>query len=747
MLSSCHPNEKPASGPTPLPTGAALAALPPDGGPTFNRLVFEQSPYLLQHARNPVDWYPWGDAAFEKARRENKPIFLSIGYSTCHWCHVMEHESFESDTIAALLNRDFIPIKVDREERPDVDAVYMTYVQATTGGGGWPMSVWLTPELKPILGGTYFPPDDRYGRPGFAAILQQVAKAWSENRERIVSSSDNVLARLREHTSSTNDAVPLAPDILDAAYAQLKSTYEPDFGGFGDAPKFPRPAAPNFMLRYYNSNHRPPAPHRAEGSGAGALAMTTFTLRKMAEGGMYDQLGGGFHRYSVDARWHVPHFEKMLYDQGQLVCTYLDAYQLTHDPFLADVVRGTLGYILRDMTGPHGEWFSAEDADSPLPENPAKQSEGAFYVWEHPQITAALAPESAAIFNFHYGIQPNGNVISDPHGEFPRKNVLMVFHTLDDTAQQFGKTPQEIETNLATARATLLQLRNQRPRPHRDDKTITAWNGLMLSGFARAYQVLDDPAYRDAALRAAAFLRKELVDPKSGNLLRRYRAGKAGIDAYAEDYAFLIQGLLDLYEAAFNIEHLEWAITLQEKQNARFWDSEHGGYFRTAGNDPSVLLRMKEDYDGAEPAANSIAALNLLRLAHMTNRPEFLDRADKLFAAFSARLQATPHAMPQLLAAFDYRLAKPRQIVIAGQPGAADTAALLRAVHARFIPNKVLLLADGAAGQKFLAQHNALFTTLAPQHNQATAYICENFTCRLPTPSPAKVTAILDEPL
>ena len=713
-----------------------MQQLPPDGGPEFNRLVFSQSPYLLQHARNPVEWYPWGEEAFAKARHENKPIFLSIGYSTCHWCHVMAHESFENDAIAEILNHYYVAIKIDREERPDVDAVYMAYVQAVSGGGGWPMSVWLTPDLKPFLGGTYYPPEDRWGRPGFASILNQVAKAWAENQDGIVTASTTVLARLREHTTAAAPAhLNLEPQILETGYAQLAASYESKYGGFGDAPKFPRPAAPNFMLR-----------HHARTGQAEALAMTRFTLQKMAEGGMYDQLGGGFHRYSVDGRWHVPHFEKMLYDQGQLVCTLLDAYQLTGDPFFADIVRGTLTYIQRDMTGPDGEWYSAEDADSPIPSNPSHQAEGAFYVWEQSEIAAALPADAVDIFNFHYGVRPNGNVQSDPHGEFPNKNVLMVFHTLDETAKQFGRTPDATAALLAKSRAALFALRNHRPRPHRDDKTITAWNGLMLSGFARAYQVLNEPIYRDDALRAATFIREQLVDPQSGRLLRRYRAGSAGIDAYAEDYAFLIQGLLDLYEAAFDISHLQWAIALQEQLDARFWDEAHGGYFRTSGEDPTVLLRMKEDYDGAEPAASSVAALNLLRLADMTGRDHFRERGEQTIRAFSTRLHDMPYAMPQLLVALARLLDTPRQIVIAGKPGAPDTAALLREVHARFIPNKVLLLADGGAGQKVLADYNDYLGSIRMLQDKATAYVCENFTCQLPTTDPKKLASLLAPP-
>jgi len=688
-----------------------------------NRLIHEKSPYLLQHAHNPVDWYPWGEAAFEKARNENKPIFLSVGYSTCHWCHVMERESFENEDIAAVLNKHFVCIKVDREERPDIDRVYMTYVQATTGGGGWPMSVWLTPELNPFVGGTYFPPDDRWGRPGFKNLLLRIAEAWQKDRDGIVASSEAVLNQLREATSVTDaTAGKLERSLLDRAYDQIKSSYDPQQGGFGGAPKFPRPSAPNFMLRYF-----------ARADAQEALDMTLFTLRKMAQGGMHDHLGGGFHRYSVDARWHVPHFEKMLYDQGQLVCTYLDAYQITHDPFFADIARGILDYVRRDMTGEQGQFYSAEDADSPRPENPDEHAEGAFYVWEHGEIANAIDAEQVEVFDFVYGVEPNGNVRDDPQGEFPNKNVLIVSHTLEEAATRFGKSPDDIQAMLVQARQRLFDIRARRPRPHLDDKTITAWNGLMISGFARAYQVLEDEAYLAAATAAADFIRAHLYDEKSGALLRRYRKGEAAIAGYVDDYAFLVQGLLDLYEACFDITYLTWSLALQEQQDALFWDGEAGGYFSTSGRDDNILLRLKESYDGAEPSPNSVALLNLLRLAQMTDNDGLREEAEETLAAFGSTLQRTPHAMPQMLAAFDYHLSKPRQIIIAGKSGAADTRAMLKAVHARFIPNKILLLADGAAGQAELAGRLPFIRDMVPLEGKATAYVCENYACQLPT--------------
>ena len=701
-----------------------IESAPAEGAHKYtNRLAGEKSPYLLQHAHNPVNWYPWGEEAFEKARRENKPIFLSVGYSTCHWCHVMERESFENEDIAKVMNEHFVSIKVDREERPDVDKVYMTYVQTSTGGGGWPMSVWLTPDLKPFVGGTYYPPEDRWGRPGFKSTLLQIAQAWEKDRERIVASSDTVLQRLRDATAGGGtSAVDLERDLLDRTYSQIKASYDSRHGGFGGAPKFPRPSAPDFMLRYY-----------ARTGTQDALDMTLFTLRKMAEGGIHDHIGGGFHRYSVDERWHVPHFEKMLYDQGQLACTYLDAYQITRDPFYAGIAGGILDYVRRDMTGEHGNFYSAEDADSPIPGNPDEHAEGAFYVWEHSETIDLLGEESSSVFNFYYGAEKGGNVRSDPHGEFPRKNVLIVSHTIDETAQSFAKNPDEIRKLLSEARQRLFDARIKRPRPHLDDKTITAWNGLMISAFARAYQVLAEEEYLASAKAAAAFIRAHLYDEERGILIRRYRAGEAAIEGYVDDYAFLIRGLLDLYEASFDVDVLTWAIALQDKQNGLFWDKRAGGYFGTTGEDESVLLRMKDDYDGAEPSPNSISLLNLLRLAQMTDNAQYHEMAEKTLAAFSGNLARAPHAMPQMMAAFDYHLDKPKQIIIAGKSSANDTKAMLTAVHRRFIPNKILMLADGGHGQQSLARHFSFIASIQARDGKATAYVCENNVCKLPT--------------
>ncbi len=725
-----------------------------------NRLAHEKSPYLLQHAHNPVDWYPWGEEAFDKARRENKPIFLSVGYSTCHWCHVMAHESFENEEVAAIMNRDFVNIKVDREERPDVDRVYMTFVQATTGGGGWPMSVWLTPDLKPFVGGTYFPPEARYGQPGFKKVLERIATAWKENHDKIVEQGGQIVAALRDSQSASKTEGQIDAEILDAAYRQLDRSYDPKEGGFGNAPKFPRPVTLNFLTRFYERDPK-------SDSGKQALEMALFTLRKMAAGGMHDHVGGGFHRYSVDRYWHVPHFEKMLYDQAQLAVAYLDAFQITRDRQYESVARDILDYVARDMTSKQGGFFSAEDADSLVPvaavsdrrrestqesevgahpdmSGLQKTAEGALYVWTKKEIDDELG-DDAEIFDFHYGVQPHGNAPegSDPHDEFRGKNILIQRHTGAETAQRFKKSEEDIAQLLAQSRQKLFALRAKRPRPHLDDKIIAAWNGLMISAYARAAQVLDDSRYLEIATRAANFLRRNLYEQKSKLLYRNYRGGRSDIEGFADDYAFVIQGLLDLYEASFDVEWLKLATQLQETQDRLFFDEKKGGYFSTSGKDQSVFLRMKDDNDGAEPAASSVAVLNLLRLSQFRDDKQMADRARKTIDAFATTVSHFPSAMPQMLVSLDYSLSKPRQIVIAGKKDAPETKAMLKEVHRYFLPKTILLLADGTEGQKYLGEKNEAIRAMSMVEGKPAAYVCENFTCKAPVTDPKGLAELL----
>jgi len=725
-----------------------------------NRLAHEKSPYLLQHAHNPVDWYPWGEEAFAKARREKMPIFLSVGYSTCHWCHVMAHESFENEEVAAIMNREFVNIKVDREERPDVDRVYMTFVQATTGGGGWPMSVWLTPDLKPFVGGTYFPPEARYGQPGFKKVLERIATAWKENHDNIVEQGGKIVAALQESQSAVTGAVQIEAATLDAAYQQLDRSYDPKEGGFGNAPKFPRPVTLNFLTRFYARDPK-------SDSGKHALEMALFTLRKMAAGGMHDHIGGGFHRYSVDRYWHVPHFEKMLYDQAQLAVAYLDAFQITRDRQYEAVARDILDYVARDMTSKEGGFFSAEDADSPVPVAAVydrrrestqqaevgahraplqKTKEGAFYVWTKKEIDAALGV-AAETFDFHYGVQAHGNAPegSDPHDEFRGQNILIQRHTMAETVQRFKKSKEEIAKSLAQSRQKLFAIRAKRPRPHLDDKIIAAWNGLMISAYARAAQVLDEPRYLEIATRAATFLRANLYDSSGKILYRNYRGGRSDIGGFADDYAFVIQGLLDLYEASFDVEWLKFATELQETQDRLFFDDKNGGYFSTSGKDQSVFLRMKDDNDGAEPAASSVAALNLVRLSQVRDDKQMADRARKTIDAFATTVSHFPSAMPQMLVSLDYSLSKPRQIVVTGKNEAPETKALLKEVHCHFLPKTILLLADGSDGQKYLGEKNEAVRAMSMVEGKPAAYVCENFTCKAPVTGPSALSELLSK--
>jgi uncharacterized protein YyaL (SSP411 family) len=688
----------------------------------MNRLAEEKSPYLLQHKDNPVDWRPWGEEAFAEAKNLNKPVFLSIGYSTCHWCHVMAHESFESPEIARLMNESFVNIKVDREERPDVDRLYMAFVQATTGGGGWPMSVWLTPEGRPFYGGTYFPPDNRYGRAGFPNILGQIARLWREDRERVEAEAARVMQALADAGRGAagakfgQDETPLLH-----GFESFSRSFDEEHGGFGGAPKFPRPSVFNFLLRFATRTNGD------EARRAGAMAL--FTLRKMAAGGMRDHLGGGFHRYSVDEFWHVPHFEKMLYDQAQLAVSFTEAWRLTHEEFFAGIARETLDYVLRDMTHPEGGFFSAEDADSLLSHGRSEHAEGAFYVWSRQEIADALGADEARIFCRHYGVEEVGNTPagSDPHGEFKGKNILLERQDVATTARILGVPEEIVSKSLAAGRAKLFERRAKRPRPHLDDKILTAWNGLMISAFSKGGAALREPRYLEAAAKAANFLRKNLT--AQGRLLRSWRGEAGSIAGFAEDYAFLLQGLLDLYEANWDVDWLKWALELQGRQDALFRDETGGGYFSSAAGDPLVSVRMKEDYDGAEPSANSISALNLLRFARMFHDEALETRGRQILAASREALDRVPTAVPQMLVALDLALSPPAQAVVAGAREAGDVRIWNAKLHRDFMPRRALLLADG---NDFLTKKVPALGSMKTLDGQAALYLCENFACQAP---------------
>ena len=738
----------------------------------MNALAREKSPYLLQHAGNPVDWFPWGEAAFARARAEQKPIFLSIGYSTCHWCHVMAHESFEDPAIAALLNEHFVAIKVDREERPDVDRVYMAYVQALTGHGGWPLSAWLTPELKPFYGGTYFPPEDQPGRAGFPALLRAIAAGWANEREKLQAESERVLETLRAHHGGNTppegaDLAAAGGAAFEKAFQYFHGAFDAANGGFGGAPKFPRAASLNFLFRC--------AARPGAGVGGAAVSMAGVTLQKMAQGGLHDHVGGGFHRYSVDAQWFVPHFEKMLYDQAQIALNSLEARLATGDERYAWLARDIFDYVARELTSPDGAFYSAEDADSaPAPAagvesaGAGRHVEGAFYVWTHAEIARVLGVE-APFFCAHFGVMENGNVPAhrDPHGEFSGKNIIAQVRPLAETARLAGLTEQAASDRLGAALIQLRAVRAGRPRPQRDDKVITAWNGLMISAFARGAQILGgDKAERERllapALRAGEFLQRELYDSSRGVLYRSYREGRSAVEGFAEDYAFLIQGLLDLYEASFELRWLQWAERLQEMMDNRFWDGPRGGYFNSAAGDASIVLRLKEDYDGAEPAPSSVAAMNLLRLGAIFDGGEALteaaapgaaasrrsgvsyrERGRRTVEAFQAQWSGAPPTLPQMLCALELALDAPRHVVLAGDPAADDFRALASVLHEKLGPRRTLLGVSGNEGRAWLAARAPWLEAMRPIQGRATAYVCEEFACQAPVTKPAELRDLL----
>ena len=734
-----------------------------------NRLQHEPSPYLRQHADNPVDWRPWGEEAFESARRDDRPIFLSIGYSTCHWCHVMEHESFEDAGVARLLNEHFVSIKVDREERPDVDRVYMAFVQATTGSGGWPMSVWLTPDLKPFLGGTYFPPSGRGGRPGFEDVLREIIRRWSTGRDALVRSANTIVDRLREMQQRPSGAAVgdvAGTDALASGVQQFVESFDERHGGFGGAPKFPRPAELLFLLR---EGTRGPNPE--------ASRMAVATLEALARGGVRDHVGGGFHRYSVDAAWRVPHFEKMLYDQAQLVLACLEAQQATGQRFFGDVAGDILAYVLRDLTDEAGGFYSAEDADSLPPDGAAaeaagaaagvagaaaeaagaagvagapapdtrRKAEGAFYLWTASEVEALLGAD-AAVVTRRLGIEPNGNAPADPMGEFTGKNIPYLAQDVRDIAALTGRTPDEVERIWEEARGRLFEARERRPRPHLDDKVLAAWNGLMIAACARAGHVLDPTSsapYLRAAERAAAFARERLWDSERRILRRRSRGGQVSIDGYAEDYAFLVWGLLELFQAEGGVQWLDWALELTTRLDDLFWDEREGGWFATTGEDPSVLLRMKEDYDGAEPSASAVAADNALTLARITGDAAAAARAERTLARYGARLGQAARVVPMMMTVLARYHAAPTQIVLVGAPDDEDWRALARTAAARYLPFAVRIPVEPGPRQAALAARLPFVGAMTLVDGRPTAYVCNDFTCREPVTTPAALDAQL----
>ncbi len=674
-----------------------------------NRLAREKSPYLLQHATNPVDWYPWGDEAFARSRAEDKPIFLSIGYSTCHWCHVMERESFENDGVAAALNADFVPVKVDREERPDVDRMYMSAMQALGQGGGWPLNVFLTPDLEPFWGGTYFPPSTTLGRPGLLQILPQLARAWREQRDQIRATGGQVLALLGSLTGAGAEPRPTA-ELADACAAFLEREHDAAHGGFGGAPKFPSPANLTFLLGRWARGAR---------GAETARRMVLAQLEAMRANGLNDHLGGGFHRYATDRQWGIPHFEKMLYDQALLADAYLDGYRSTGDSRWAGTARDVFEYVARDLTSPDGAFFSAEDADS-------EGEEGRFYAWTPGQLASVLGEDAARLFAHHYGVTEQGNF---EHGS----SVLHEAHPAADA---------DTASRLADARRRLLAARALRVRPHRDDKIITAWNGLMIAALAYGARTLGEPAYAERAERAAEFVWTRLR-AADGSLLRRWRDGEAAFAGQLDDHAYFARGCRELFAATHEPFWLERAEMVTETMLARFWDEEDGGLFESPEDADGVRVRLKDGFDGAELAGNSVAADNLWRLGMLFERVDWCERAQRSFTFHAGRLASAPWAMPRMIAAMERGAVAPRHVVIAGDLERDDTRALVAVYESRLRPDEDLVLVEEASRGR-LAKLVPFAAELPMRDGRATAYVCLDYACRQPVHEPQELAALLD---
>ena len=689
-----------------------------------NRLANETSPYLLQHAHNPVDWYPWGPEAFQKAIDEDKPIFLSVGYSSCHWCHVMERESFENEEIGDLLNAHYVSIKVDREERPDVDEIYMMAVQAMTGSGGWPMSVFLTPDLKPFYGGTYFPPADAYGRPGFRTVLLRLADMWKTKREEIMTSADGLTGHVQSIlTGSVEAGGTLNADIFNNVADDLSGAYDTVDGGWGRAPKFPSAPSITLFLRH----------HLATGD-EDSLIMATHTLDKMAQGGMYDHLGGGFARYSTDNEWLVPHFEKMLYDNGQLAQAYLEAYQATRDPYYRQVVEEIFTYTLRDMHDAGGGFYSAEDADS-------EDEEGKFYIWSYDEILGHLGKEDTEIFAAYYNVQKNGNF--DSHESYHSGlNILHTPRSEELVAEKLKISVDDLRAKIEPMNEKLLAIRSQRIRPLLDDKILTSWNALMISAFAQGYRILGDEAYRDAAEGAAAFILNDMR--RDGKLLRTHREGESRLPAYLDDYAYMIVALVDVYEATFDPKWLAEADAIAKVMFTDFWDSEDPGFYFTSDDHKNLLVRTKNSQDGATPSGNSMAIYGLLRLAKFIDSADYYGKAHAMLEANQRYLAETPRGFLKMIRAADFLLNPPKEIAVVGPRDSAEVQALLDAVYGAHIPNKIVAFVDPAdPNAKTVQDQIPLLEGKTLINGKAAAYVCKDFACKLPVTTPEELLAQL----
>jgi len=692
-----------------------------------NRLIREKSPYLLQHARNPVDWYPWCDEAFERARRENRPVFLSVGYSTCHWCHVMARESFEDAEVARLMNETFVCIKVDREERPDVDGVYMTVCQLMTGSGGWPLTVFMTPDREPFFAGTYIPKESRHGRLGMMELIPGVRRVWKARRGDVRASAEKVMAALRNLSAEASTADAPGVAACRAAFDMLAGQFDEGHGGFGGAPKFPAPHHYLFLLRY----------GRRTGETK-ALEMVEKSLTAMRRGGVYDQLGYGFHRYATDPRWLLPHFEKMLYDQAMLSLAFLEAFQATGRPLYARTAEEIFTYVLRDLRAPEGGFCCAEDADS-------EGEEGKFYLWAEREIRDALEPDQAAVVIEVFGIRKEGNFLDEATGSRTGRNVLSMVRTLEEAAGALSMPAEKARAAFEAAREKLLGLRGSRTRPGRDDKVLADWNGLMIAALARGASVLGRRDWAEAASQAARFVLDRLRDGR-GRLMHRWRDGEAAVAGMLDDHAFMIWGLLELYEATLEPGVLKTALELTDNTISHFHDDRDGGFFFTADDGETVLVRQKDSYDGAIPSGNSVMMLNLLRLSRITGRQDLESKAIGISRAVARSVAQSPSAYSQLMVALEFLAGPAAEIVIAGKPGAPDAQEMLDAVRRSFLPNRVLLFRPQGAGSGALAAIAPYTKDMKADRGRATAYVCRNFACAEPVHTVKEMLGLLEAP-
>ncbi|HIH92764.1 TPA: thioredoxin domain-containing protein [Methanosarcina acetivorans] len=688
-----------------------------------NRLINEKSPYLLQHAYNPVDWYPWGEEAFEKARKENKPIFLSIGYSTCHWCHVMAHESFEDEEIARLMNEAFVSIKVDREERPDIDNIYMTVCQIILGRGGWPLTIIMTPGKKPFFAGTYIPKKSRFNQTGMTELIPRIKEIWDQQHEEVLDSAEKITSTIQNMiVESTGEG--LGEEIIEEAYNDLLNSFDPEYGGFGRAPKFPTPHKISFLLRYWKRSGDPEA-----------LDMVEHTLDNMRSGGIYDHLGSGFHRYSTDNMWLLPHFEKMLYDQALTAIAYIEAYQVSGKDLYKETAEGILDYVLRDLTSPEGGFYCGEDAD-------VEGEEGKYYLWTIEEVMSILGPEDSELIIKMFNLKRGGNFEEEIRGRKTGTNLFYMVHSPGSLAAELEIPVEEVESRVKSAREKLLKARYERKRPSLDDKVLTDWNGLMIAAFAKGFQVFGEEKYLKAAEKAADFLLETLYGPEK-RLHHRYRDGVAGISGTSDDYAFLIHGLLELYEAGFELRYLKSAVSLNRELLEHFWDPENGGFYFTASDSEVLIFRKKEFTDAAIPSGNSFEMLNLLRLSRLIADPGMEETADRLERAFSKLIKKTPSGYTQFLSAFDFRLGPSYEVIISGKRESPDTVNMLEELWSYFTPNKVLVFRPEGENPEIadLAEYTK---EQLPIEGKATAYVCQNYECQLPTTETREMLKLLN---